>query len=188
MNIVIFRHGETDWNVEGRLQGSTDIPLNSKGLAQAAQLARTLEHFEFDHIVSSDLSRAYETAAAVARLHKLSVNKDTRLRELGLGQAEGKTLKELELDYGENPLANYEFKGRESKQSLVIRVNQLVVDLASSGFKSVALSSHGGVVWNWLSQFSGAENVGRVHNTDAFELEYIEGKVNYKSRISNNKN
>ena len=116
------------------------------------------------------------------------MHRDSRLRELSLGQAEGKTLKELELEYGENPLANYEFKGRESKQSLVIRVNQLVLDLVSSGFKSVALSSHAGVAWNWLSQFSGTEAIGRIHNGDAFELEYVEGDIFYRSRISNNKN
>tara|TARA_R110000868_G_scaffold103710_2_gene285421 strand:+ start:10633 stop:11199 length:567 start_codon:yes stop_codon:yes gene_type:complete len=188
MNIVIFRHGQTDWNVEGRLQGSTDIALNLTGKEQAKQLAAKLAHYSFDGIISSDLSRAHETAQLVAAVHGIKVIKDKRLREIELGQAEGKTLKELEIDFGSDPLANYNFPGRESKQSLVIRVNQLVHELAASGLKSVALSSHGGVVWNWLSQFPGTQDIGRVHNTDAFELEYVKGTMIYKSRISNNKN
>tara|TARA_R110000868_G_scaffold14661_4_gene67851 strand:+ start:1779 stop:2345 length:567 start_codon:yes stop_codon:yes gene_type:complete len=188
MNIVIFRHGQTDWNVEGRLQGSTDIPLNETGRKQALELAKRLSHYTFDAIFSSDLARALDTADAVAAGRGLIVQQDARLRELGLGSAEGKTLKELELEYGANPLSNYNFPGRESKESLGARVNELVYELENQSFKCIAISSHGGVVWNWLSQFVDASIVGRVHNTDAFELEWIKGKVTYKSRISNNKN
>jgi len=64
--LFLFRHGETDWNREGRMQGQTDTPLNATGLAQAEALAHRLRAHQLDAIVSSDLSRALTTAQIVA--------------------------------------------------------------------------------------------------------------------------
>jgi len=61
--LFLFRHGETDWNREGRLQGHTDTPLNATGLAQAEALAEKLRPHELDAVVSSDLGSAAEAAA-----------------------------------------------------------------------------------------------------------------------------
>ncbi|MGA7262389.1 MAG: histidine phosphatase family protein, partial [Stellaceae bacterium] len=64
--LFLFRHGETDWNREGRLQGHTDTPLNATGLAQAQALAESLRPHRLDVVVSSDLARAQTTARIVA--------------------------------------------------------------------------------------------------------------------------
>lgn len=87
--IWIARHGETDWNREGRAQGQSDIALNVRGRAQAEGLARLLAEAPVAHIWSSDLSRARETAAALATSRDLPIQEDPRLRERGFGDWEG---------------------------------------------------------------------------------------------------
>ena len=89
--IVLWRHGQTAWNLEGRLQGQTDVPLDEIGREQAQIAARLLAALEPSVIVSSDLSRAAETAAALARLVKLDVVLDEGLRETFVGTWQGLT-------------------------------------------------------------------------------------------------
>ncbi|MGH7046657.1 MAG: histidine phosphatase family protein [Stellaceae bacterium] len=87
--LFLFRHGETDWNREGRLQGHTDVPLNPTGLAQAEELARRLRPHRLDAVLSSDLSRALTTARIVAEALGLPLATDPGLRETSVGAAEG---------------------------------------------------------------------------------------------------
>ena len=89
--LLLARHGETDWNRELRIQGSSDIELNELGRQQAQFLAQELTDVELDAIYSSDLSRAKATAAAVAATHGLDVSVDPRLRERSFGSWEGLT-------------------------------------------------------------------------------------------------
>ena len=84
-----LRHGETDWNAEGRSQGRTDIPLNAVGRAQADRAARTLAPITIRTIVASPLSRALVTAQTVAATLKLPVSTDIDLQEVGFGEQEG---------------------------------------------------------------------------------------------------
>jgi broad specificity phosphatase PhoE len=86
---VLWRHGQTDWNVEHRFQGQTDIPLNQVGLTQAEHAARRLATLRPDAIVASDLIRAQQTAAALSRLTGLAVTADKELRERFGGDWEG---------------------------------------------------------------------------------------------------
>tara|TARA_R110002049_G_scaffold80045_2_gene203632 strand:- start:1624 stop:2178 length:555 start_codon:yes stop_codon:yes gene_type:complete len=183
MNIVIFRHGQTDWNVEGRLQGSTNIPLNNLGLSQAKELALRLSHISFDLIVSSDLDRAMETAKSLLEYQFCKVEADKRLREIGLGDAEGLTISEVKKKYNIDNFREFNFPGREDTSSIGTRVNQLIEELYNAGYEAVALSSHGGVVWNWLRLWT--HEVQQVGNTDAFLLEWDGQKALYKERISN---
>lgn len=88
--LIIFRHGETDWNREHRAMGKTDIPLNEVGKQQAKKLAERLSSQHIDAIYSSPLLRAHETANTVASLHNLSVNTLDDLIEMDLGMFEGK--------------------------------------------------------------------------------------------------
>ncbi len=87
--ILFVRHGETDWNVERRVQGHTDRPLTANGLAQARSLAESLRDERIDAVYASDLSRARETARAVADEHGLAVEELPALREKHFGTWEG---------------------------------------------------------------------------------------------------
>ncbi len=93
--VCIIRHGETDWNKEGRLQGHTDIPLNDTGRKQALAMASNAVHFNFDALYSSDLMRAIETAKALAQYEHLELKMLTKLRERHFGFLQGLCKSEL---------------------------------------------------------------------------------------------
>ncbi|MBK9158029.1 MAG: histidine phosphatase family protein [Propionibacteriaceae bacterium] len=87
--VVLWRHGETAWNSEGRFQGQGDVPLNERGFAQARAAAPALASFRPARIVSSDLARARATAQTLGDLTGLPVELDRRLREVHVGEWEG---------------------------------------------------------------------------------------------------
>lgn len=88
---VLIRHGETVWNLEGRIQGWQDSPLTPRGLAQADALATRLAALSFDALYSSDLPRAALTAEKISRATGQPVLVDPRLRERNMGELEGLT-------------------------------------------------------------------------------------------------
>jgi len=89
----LVRHGETDWNVERRLQGHTDIDLNHQGIAQAEQMAKALKaiNLKFDALYTSDLLRAANTARAIEEMFGVNSIPDEALRERHLGVLQGLT-------------------------------------------------------------------------------------------------
>ena len=99
--LFLFRHGETDWNREGRLQGHTDTPLNTTGLAQARALAERLRPHRLDAVTSSDLARAWTTAQIVADGLCVPLISETGLREAHIGEAEGLFWPEVKSRFGE---------------------------------------------------------------------------------------
>ncbi|GIF07496.1 histidine phosphatase family protein [Actinoplanes siamensis] len=92
--LIVWRHGNTDWNAGGRIQGQLDVPLNDLGRRQAAEAAERLAALRPDAIVASDLRRAAETAAALATRTGLTVRPDERLRERFFGEWQGLTTAE----------------------------------------------------------------------------------------------
>lgn len=111
----VLRHGQTDWNAQLRLQGSTDIPLNATGREQAARAADILAGQGITRIVSSPLSRALETAQIVGARLGLAVETDARLIERHFGLFEGMTIDEVRRHREEmrpfmNPLADVDGK------------------------------------------------------------------------------
>jgi broad specificity phosphatase PhoE len=92
--LIIWRHGNTDWNAGGRIQGQTDVPLNDLGRQQSVDAADLLVAMRPAVIVSSDLRRAADTAAALAALTGLCVRTDVRLRERFFGAWQGLTMAE----------------------------------------------------------------------------------------------
>ncbi|PZF88275.1 histidine phosphatase family protein [Micromonospora deserti] len=92
--LIIWRHGNTDWNAAGRVQGQTDVPLNDLGREQARAAAPLLAALRPDAIIASDLRRAADTAAALAALTGLPVRADARLRERYFGHWQGLALTE----------------------------------------------------------------------------------------------
>jgi broad specificity phosphatase PhoE len=94
--IILVRHGQTDWNVERRVQGGgSNPPLNDAGRQQAENIAMRLAHEDVSAIYSTPLQRGRDTARAIARHHGLEVTTEPALREIEAGELEGVTLAEL---------------------------------------------------------------------------------------------
>lgn len=93
--LLLVRHGETDWNADGRVQGHLDVPLNEAGRAQARRVAAALAGAGIAAVYSSDLSRAADTAASIAARVGLDVRRDPALRERHLGAWQGMTITEV---------------------------------------------------------------------------------------------
>ncbi|MBS1905303.1 MAG: histidine phosphatase family protein [Actinobacteria bacterium] len=158
--ITLVRHGQTDWNLEGRIQGSTDIPLNDTGREQARAVAAGLAGTPFDHVYASPLSRARETAEIIARALGLPAPLITvGMREHEFGTAEGMLWDE----YVERFRARREdVPGAESVQELTERALGSLerIDLAARRrsaprVESVLLCTHGGVIRALLEHVSG---------------------------------
>jgi 2,3-bisphosphoglycerate-dependent phosphoglycerate mutase len=151
--ILAVRHGETAWNRDTRIQGNTDIALNEHGRWQAAQLAQALREEPIHAVYASDLSRAFETAQAVAHVHGRTVEKHLGLRERHFGSFEGRTWTELENGWPEETRAwrtrvpDFAPPGGESLIELQARVVQTVSELASRHpGEQVLMVAHGGVL------------------------------------------
>lgn len=152
-HIWLIRHGETAWNASRRLQGWQDIPLNAVGEQQAKQLASYLasERFkvEFDHVISSDLQRAVQTAAISGAQLGLEVTVEQGLRERGFGVMEGRSWDSLGGRVPDQPgeAAEVVPEGAESilqfQQRVLAAVERLAVQYPS---KKLAVFAHGGVI------------------------------------------
>lgn len=150
--VLFWRHGQTDFNVEGRFQGQSDVPLNDTGRAQAAEAARRLAEFAPEHIVSSDLSRAAETADILASLVGLASSRDARLREAAFGEWEGSTRAEVGLTWP-SELADWVSgadvapPGGESRSRSGNRVAAAITDIVESATaETIAIVAHGAVL------------------------------------------
>ena len=147
--LILVRHGETDWNAAGRLQGHTDRPLNEYGRSQAQALADRLAGDGIDAVYASDLARARETADIVAARLGLPVAVDTDLRERDWGNWEGLTAAERErvdLD-GETAAAHrertlrvlYSIAGRHAGERVVVVTHGGSIRRAQAAVLGVAL-------------------------------------------------
>jgi 2,3-bisphosphoglycerate-dependent phosphoglycerate mutase len=161
VTFYLIRHGETDWNLERRLQGVSDIPLNATGRAQALAVGAKLASVPLSAVVSSDLGRAKDTAAAIAEPHGLQVGIDPRLRERSFGLIEGIPRDELEQRYGDQ-LETYwtdpdrAFEAGETRREVQDRVAAFISELlATDNADQTALVSHGGTIaaaLQWLER------------------------------------
>ena len=149
--LLLVRHGETDWNREGRWQGGSDTSLNELGREQARALAAELDG-GIDAIYSSDLARARETAEIIAAKVGRNVRLDPRLRERGFGAWEGLTRSEIEQRFGDaldrwragdGPGAD----DAESFEEFFERVNDFVEEVVQAHpGEQVLVVSHGGSI------------------------------------------
>ena len=151
--IVLIRHGQTAWNVQGRIQGHMDIGLDDLGHAQAERLAPALRDEGLTVVVSSDLQRAVATAVAFATPLGLRVNLDSGLRERGFGQMEGKTFRELDEQHPDWAVPwrrrdpGFEPPGGESLVQFQARCLSTAHRLAQQhAGQQVAWVTHGGVL------------------------------------------
>jgi glucosyl-3-phosphoglycerate phosphatase len=151
--LVLWRHGRTQWNEEGRFQGHTNIPLDASGVAEAQRAARLLASLRPVVIVSSDLSRASATAAELANVTGLQVMLDGRLRERYGGEWEGLTGPEIAARYPETYAAwrsgaDVQPEGGEANSEVADRVvavlDKVLGDLPDDGI--LVAVSHGGAI------------------------------------------
>ena len=149
--LLLVRHGETDWNRDGRWQGGSDTSLNDLGREQARSLAEGLDG-NIDVVYSSDLARARQTAEIVAEKLGLGVRVDPRLRERGFGSWEGLTTPEIEVRFAE---AHRRWRAGEGAgaddaepfEDFSARVNRFLADvLRLHPGEEVLVISHGGSI------------------------------------------
>lgn len=137
-----IRHGETDWNKEGKVMGQADIPLNQTGLEQALRAANLLQNIEFDRIVSSPLSRALKTAQIIAEKKQKPIDILEELKELSVGILEGQRLQAWEKrEFWEKRIV---IERAEHLNGFSNRIRQGLMK-ALSGPDVVLIVSHGGV-------------------------------------------
>ncbi len=151
--LIVLRHGETAWNVDTRIQGHLDIPLNERGRWQASRTAQALMDEPVRAIYASDLSRAHETAQAVAQAFQLPVTTHLGLRERNFGTFQGRTFAEIESELPEQALRwrkrdpVFAPEGGESLIEFRQRVTEAAHDIAARHpGELVVMVGHGGVL------------------------------------------
>ncbi|MBC7630736.1 histidine phosphatase family protein [Aeromicrobium sp.] len=158
--VVLWRHGRTAWNVAGRVQGQSDIPLDEVGLEQAREAAARLATLRPDRIVSSDLVRAAETARVLGEPTSTRVELDPRVRELNFGGREGLTWSEAWARFPDGMQAWVEgdetqIPGsethREAGERFAAALRDLLADLPSDGILVVV--AHGAVLRTGICAF-----------------------------------
>lgn len=151
--LVLIRHGQTEWNAAGRLQGAIDVPLSERGRWQAQRVAERLREEPFAAVVSSDLARAWQTAAPLAEALGLPVQPEPRLRERAYGIFEGERYADLAERYPTEWAAHlardpdWVIPGGESIGQLRDRVAAALDEIARRhAGGQVAVIAHGGVL------------------------------------------
>jgi len=130
MNLILIRHGETDWNRIGRCQGVADIVLNENGKKQARELAHSLRDHNIKAIYSSDLKRARETAQHIAEHHNITVQLEPGLQEMNQGDLEGLSFPDIRDRYAE-VLKQW----RESPETLRLPSGESLVEVQNRAWR-----------------------------------------------------
>lgn len=152
--ICLVRHGETDWNLRGLVQGSTDIPLNERGYSQARAAGEYLAGEQWDYLYASPLSRAYKTAVTIDKEIGLSeISTDPLLQERHFGEAEG-----MEVGLRKEFFRGKPIPGAETWEEVQARGLEMIEQLAlrHPGAR-ILVVSHGGFIAGLLSVISKGE-------------------------------
>jgi len=170
MLVGLIRHGLTDWNALGKIQGQSDIPLNEEGRKQAALLAERLKHepYSWDFVITSGLLRAQETGEIIAASLGIPVyDPDSRLMERAFGQVEGLTAAERETLWGMD--WNLKDLGQEKDHEVQARALAFLTELGERyPDKNVLVVSHGGLLaqlYRVLYQDKFTERIGNLSLT-----------------------
>lgn len=147
MKLLLTRHGQTDWNVQGRIQGQSDIELNQTGIEQAKATGEKLKEQNIDIIISSPLKRATKTAQLIAGTRDIPIIYDKRIVERCFGEFEGKTREEFDFEEIWNYKLNKQYEQAESVGEIFDRVYQFLDALKEEyQDKTVLLVTHGGII------------------------------------------
>ncbi|KON76199.1 histidine phosphatase family protein [Leptospira kirschneri] len=184
--IYVFRHGETDWNREGRLQGHLEIPINEQGELQSKSLALILKRLGIEVLLSSDLKRAQETSQIISDKLNLNPIFNSGFREVFLGDGQGKLINEVDSYFGKNFWKKWNdqnsiydtlrFPNGESKQETDIRVHlslMRMINLFSN--QIIALCTHGFVMKRMLKIYkSKTKNTSNIQNIEYIQFSFEE--------------
>jgi len=171
--ILLARHGETDWNLNRRVQGHSDTPLNDTGRAQARALGEELAGERIAAVYSSHLVRAHETARAVAEPRGLGVTAIRDLRERHFGTWEGMTDDEIFARFDPTPETSW--GDGETREEMAGRVLDALRRIAATHPESrVLVVSHGGPLRAVLTH-CGVDGVGRIDNCHVVRVEIMDG-------------
>jgi uncharacterized phosphatase len=174
--LYLVRHGETDWNRARKIQGSTDIPLNDTGRAQAARTGTLLARRSWDGVASSPLSRALETAQIIGRTVGIGeIETIDQIVERRYGEAEGLEDRELARRFpGSTPVP-----GRETREAVAARVIPALIGLAERHPDSnLIVATHGGVIRTVLNAVAPASPGHRgipITNGSVHSFRHIDG-------------
>jgi broad specificity phosphatase PhoE len=151
LRVILARHGQTTWNHEARCQGGQDVPLTEAGQQQADLLAERLAAQTLDAIYASDLSRAWDTAQAIAIYHTCPPRPEPRLREFGKGVWEGLTWDAIRLKHAAQFAAWQDHRipppGGETLDAAAARLDALLADLRRDhAGHTVLLVGHGAML------------------------------------------
>lgn len=147
MNVYVIRHGKTDWNIESRMQGQSNIKLNEFGIKQANEVRKIIEEKNIDLIISSPLDRAKQTAEIINKNMKKPIEYNEKIIERSFGILEGKISNEIKNldDYFEYH-KNQEVKNGEKVQDFVNRVFEGMEQIEKNNKdKNILIVTHGGV-------------------------------------------
>jgi broad specificity phosphatase PhoE len=157
--LIVWRHGNTDWNAGHRVQGQTDVPLNDLGHRQAAEAAEILVRLRPDAIVASDLQRAADTAAVLAGRTGLEVSYDKRLRERSFGAWQGLTMTEVA---ARRPEEYARWVAGEEVGGDVETLHDLGIRVADGLVAAAGLTAPGGTVVVATHGAAARQGVGRL--------------------------
>lgn len=154
--LYLVRHGESEANAAGRFAGRTDSPLTELGKRQAEAVADALAPIRFDRVVSSDLSRARDTAAAIARRQGLDVGTFPELREIDMGDAAGRLFEDARGHPDWTPDGFMRWPGGESLEAALERATRALDRIvAESPGRTICVVGHGGITRILVSDFLG---------------------------------
>jgi broad specificity phosphatase PhoE len=132
VQIVLVRHGATDWNLQGRCQGATDRELSEVGIRQAEQIATLLRDENIEAVYASDLRRARQTAELISQPHNLPVMIEENIRELNHGALEGLTFNEIKQSYSE-----FLARWRTEPAEIQVPGGEKLIDVAERAWEGV---------------------------------------------------
>ena len=175
MTIALVRHGETDWNLRGLIQGVTDIPLNGTGRAQAREAAERFARVRWDRVVTSTLARAFETGAIIAqRLGLPEPQTHPDLVERRYGAAEGMHVREYDAAYP----GDAHVEGQESREEVAARAVPAVLSLAAAHpGESLLVVSHGGAIRSVLMAIAPQTPFPTIRNLSAHTMRHAAGAL-----------
>ncbi|MCF6410838.1 histidine phosphatase family protein [Pseudalkalibacillus salsuginis] len=173
--IAFIRHGVTDWNLEARAQGQSDIPLNEEGLLQAKALGRRFTGEEWDTVYSSDLIRAKVTAEAIGNVLNLPVQTDERLREIYFGDIEGTIEEERVERWGEHWRdLDLHF---EKEENILVRIKSFMNEITNKHTDGrVIVVSHGAFLNDMFTYLLEDYERCRFGNTSVSIFKFVDKK------------